>query len=671
MTRPEAGKTHDIVIYVNDSVACGLTIRPQSLRVDHLPDFLPRLSQGDPVGTDTTKWKSFVQQAFFQGAGQYFWSSAHANASFAESRLWDIARPVTVDDVVLRYDPSWAYGSNFAPTGQLQVAVMPKAMTAGDLHAKLFSADLPITILEVSNNPLILHSVKALTYTAHAGGLTWSQGLNSPAAGGNTGKWSNVAALSNSLSAHVVNAVNFSTVVVFTDGNEDMKIWGPEGVYKPIYSTKAHQLYVYDAKIWRSYKGQVAYLEPADFTSPWSAYFTPFDVDININKMREFGGRLYFGTEGGLGVFDAGQVYPVQSFMQSRNANNFKLMEDHYGALYFNIRGRLYRYTGAGTFELIRTPIFTNDIVSGTSLENELIFMVAGAGAYQVWIYNADSGGTYMWFDQLRQLDVNQQLAMANAPNTIKAIRGRLFIAPMYLTGSVQPGDITITPIMTANRVPSSDARSIAGATMVTSSFDLGLPALDKQYNRIVVDHRMDAGSFIDVDVSVSPRQLPRMAGAATAEDIAAVEHSTVGFYDVPRTLQGGQFNAFFLPQAVQNVTLKGVPTVAPSVLSMQIQAQYTRVQGWRDVPDNNIGGDRSSYDVLLGMQSLSDWVADQYVPQSTARFYGMRYRYVPLVPVDKTFRLSAATTTFGDFKTLFRIDGHVVIDDGRLKVSE
>lgn len=583
---PIVGASHDIVIHVNSTVRCGVICWPGSYRIGHMSGLLPRISEGDPTGQDTTLWSSFVQQSFFQGAGQYAWSSQHANGAFAESRLFDIGRPVTIDDVVLKYDPSWSYGTNLAPTGQLQVAVMPYAMTAADVFASRFTAQYPIFLLEMSQNPHIVHNTQAIVYTSHAQGRTWIAGLNSPSVTGLTGVWAKVSAFA-SMPSPVVSVTEYSGILAMASQDRLIRLWGPVRdtvsaggpvtdtlnpvVYKPSWSTFADRLAVYDEKLWRAEAGRVAYYSPSDNTAPWSEYYSPHRVDIPINNICEFGGRLFFGYEDCLAVFDQGTVYIIQSFAQQRDSANFKLMINHYGALYFNIQGRLYRYTGAGVIELIRTPIFTNNIVSGVSLDDELIFIVAGAGVYQVWIYNADSGGVNMWFDKLRATDVDIPLAAADTPNFISALRGRVFIAPMYITGSVLPATTLKTPVLAVSRYPSTDARKFGGAQLTMSSLDMGRPSVDKQYNRIVVDHRMDAGSHIDVEVSVSPRQLPRLTGATGEEQLIAVNHSSAGSYVTPTNTSMGRFIALFQAAKILACTYRGFGPIGSYSISIRV----------------------------------------------------------------------------------------------------
>lgn len=667
----EVGKTHDVIVHVNDSLAVGFVIRPHSYRTDHQPTMIPSFGQGDPTGLDTSRWKSFVQQSFFQGAGQYFWSSAHANAGFAESDGWDIARPVTIDDVILQYDPSWQYGENLAPTGQAQVSVFPRSMTAGCLQAKQFSADYPIFLREMSGNPHILHMKNVFVYTCHPDSRTWAQGLTSPATLGATGKWQCMEQVT-SLTSPIVHVTMFSGAFVVADEQHSIRVIDNSGVHTPGYNTLTNKLIVYDAKIWRSYRGQVAYLDPADNTSPWSTYYTPVDMDIPVVNMETFGGRLYFGTETHLAVFDAGVVYPVQSWAQERSENNFKLLVNHYGALYFNIGNKLMRYTGAGVFEQIRTPVFNNNIIDGVSIGSDLIFLIQGAGVYQVWVFNADTGGCYQWFSEKKQVAVDNVLAMADAPTMLDALRGRIFIAPMYMTGQVHPGDTTITPILVANRVPSSDVRLYPGSRIVTSSYDFGRPAMDKQYNRLIVDHRMDTGSFLDVEVSISPRQLPRMAGAAQAQDITAVEHSTVGYYDLPRTLQTGQFLAYFLAQPVQDFKLSGVVYMTPSNVTAALQAQYSIAGAWRDIPNAAIQGDQQLFNLDFQMFQLTDWISDVRVPAMTQFFYGLRFRHIPTVPGDNTLAISSTTQSVVTFANILKIDGRVVVgQNGKVVAGE
>ena len=70
MTTPEAGVTHHVVFHLNDTLTCGIPVKPFTYRVRTAPTFIPRFSQGSPKGVDKTRWKSYIQARFDGGAGQ-------------------------------------------------------------------------------------------------------------------------------------------------------------------------------------------------------------------------------------------------------------------------------------------------------------------------------------------------------------------------------------------------------------------------------------------------------------------------------------------------------------------------------------------------------------------------------------------------------------------------
>ena len=155
-----------------------------------------------------------------------------------------------------------------------------------------------------------------------------------------------------------------------------MRAYDGHAGYTPAYNTTAKKLAVYDNKLWRSQGGQVAAYTPVkDTTGTWTDFYTPGDQGVDVNNMAKAYGKLYIGKEDSLEVFDAGRVYQIQSFRQYRDENNFNVMIEHRGELYFNVRNVMYRLTGGGTIEKLAIPAFEGVYTDAASQGSELILV--------------------------------------------------------------------------------------------------------------------------------------------------------------------------------------------------------------------------------------------------------------------------------------------------------
>src|SRR3990167_13699 len=84
------GETHDIVVHLDTMNAVGFIVKPRTYHIASAPTFVPRMAIGDPRGIDYSLWRSFVQDDFSGGAGQYNYHGDMGNNRYAESSLLDI-----------------------------------------------------------------------------------------------------------------------------------------------------------------------------------------------------------------------------------------------------------------------------------------------------------------------------------------------------------------------------------------------------------------------------------------------------------------------------------------------------------------------------------------------------------------------------------------------------
>ncbi|GAG03784.1 unnamed protein product, partial [marine sediment metagenome] len=193
-----------------------------------------------------------------------------------------------------------------------------------------------------------------------------------------------------------------------------------------------------------------------------------------------------------LQVYDAGRVYEIENYRQERDPNNFKLLVAHRGAMYYNIRQKIYRLTAASTIERLDTPIFEGFVLSGASVGNELHYMVRTPGGYtKTYVFNPETGGTREWFNTQSIGHVGSR-----TPSSIAAAFGQVWVAPMTLTAA--NNSTYLAPVIAVNKilppvVLTSPYFMRTHSYLITSMLDMGYPDLNKLWNRVVVDYDLQS----------------------------------------------------------------------------------------------------------------------------------------------------------------------------------
>jgi hypothetical protein len=505
--------THDITLMVNDTVACGLTVAPQTYAVNFAPTFVPRFAMmGDRRGIDRARWNSFIQTRFDGGAGQMYWSSANANNKFADSNYVDIGQAMQLKGSQLGLvgnvpiNVQVYENMDDAVAGDISVAMAPRGTTSllgNDMHV-LWTAKHAVHVVEMSGRPHVWQHVGGVVYTSLTYPTLWDKTLEHVISDRLTGKW--VTFHTFQTGPVITRAVKFSSVVVLAMQNIDnpkgfIKIYGSKHTagltasthYTPAYSTNISDVVVYDNKLWKAYQGTVRYLQPTAGTVPatWSDDLGAGDPTTNVTHMIEFNGRLYVGKEDGLWVFDANRTYKVVGFEDDSSFNNFAMMVVHRGYLYFNIRHLVYRLSTVGTVELMQAPIEAGFVVDGASYGDNLYVITYMPPSFtQVFVLNGESGGWRRWF-----WSEEVGYGAFKSPRTIKNASGLLLISPMlmsetYSTASMQ-SPIVMADYRTSPFLANNPNFSRTHSWIVTSMLDFGLPHLDKLLNALVVDYNL------------------------------------------------------------------------------------------------------------------------------------------------------------------------------------
>jgi len=517
MSEIKAGVTHDVILHVNDSVACGLMVMPGTYRVRNAPTFLPRFSTGDVRGMDSGRWKSWVQDDFSGGAGQPYHNKQTPTNRYAESMMMDPAI--------------------MAGLKGIRPASMPTTTTAESRHIQqLFTNDHAVFVVGMSNRPHMFHHKSAMLYT-NLTNEVFVGGAEKEYDNRYDGQW---AVIESNFGAPTVSVVKFSNVIVKACGSTINVYDGVVSV--PAYNTAASHLKVYDNRLWRSVNGQVSHLDPttysADAVLRWSAYMDTGEPDVPVTNMEVIFGKMYIGKEDSLWCFDAGRTYEVENYEDRRDENNFKLLVAHRGYLYFNVRGELLRISGANLIEKIDHPDLGGVIIGGVSIDKELHITTRNIfnGEGEQWIFDQDTGGIRKWFDTNYVAIGWDNPARERGPSAITQAYGHMFLAPIVMQQGVNSQYGQRAPIVMLPRASNPDKLMRPGyrtrSYIILSATNLGVANIDKLLNRVLLDvYSPQLSSTMVVQYTLRPSG-PRTQRAGYDHDASGTYSQNAGFYN-------------------------------------------------------------------------------------------------------------------------------------------
>jgi hypothetical protein len=402
----EVGKTHDVIVLVNDTQELGLTVKPHTYRLGRAPEFIPRIGGGEPGAQDFDHWRAFTQRDFHLGEGP---------SSFDRIQgLETIAR---------------GYGVVAWPSG-LGPALLPRATSMEGLVAMELSSDDEVRIVEMSNAPRALYKRLLLTHTGAVGNELWVRSHTQ-------------------LASDVKSVVMHSNVMFTAYADTGYQAYGSQPspnaatYYAPAYSTDADLLWNYDGKLWKGDDNKIAYLTP---TTGWAAALEVGAADHKILNTAVAFGRIYFGKEDALWCYEGGRVYEVEPFHGEVSSDNFKLMHATHGALYFNVKNKLYRYTGAGNIELLMVYPYEALLGPATTAQDKLYFSVRDQSfSGSVYVYDFKSRGLWREWDLYSEAARNTVHDVVHVTG-LEVAANKLWIAPVESTSGISLRDPLFMP---------------------------------------------------------------------------------------------------------------------------------------------------------------------------------------------------------------------------------
>ena len=534
------GETHDIVVHLDTMNAVGFIVKPRTYHIASAPTFVPRMAIGDPRGIDYSLWRSFVQDDFSGGAGQYNYHGDMGNNRYAESSLLDIGLGGSVFNANLleAEDKPISRRSRSEVVGGVASAILPQATSGGSesLFPNAYTAFSPAFVLQLNNLPYFIHHKLAAVYGSYSFVIATSpppipgagSATNTPTAIGAIGTvpllgWQNIGVGYSPVDRAVTAIRHSNTIFVGANaGGGGIQAYNlVQNWYTPTYSTTATVLGDYDGKLWKAHVNQLSYLDlPVINTARWSNPVHVGESTRYIRAMMPFQGRLYLAKKNGLWAYESGRTFVVQSFENEFDETNFNLFEQLHGALYFNITTSIYRLTAGGAVELLESPNIDGYVAGGATLRGLLYVLYrSSSGGSRVWRFDPTLGGWHEWFSAL---DIATAFtAPYFGPTSIKASTNQLWLFPMVMTGSGNPTQ----PVATFNHAQAYRSQLTAGyynmgtgAYLTTSRLHLGYPGLDKLFNRVLLDFNLYGTSdAIDVYYSLDTEKAAQVRAAYTA----------------------------------------------------------------------------------------------------------------------------------------------------------
>lgn len=397
----EVGKTHDIVVMVNDTQELGLVVKPHTYRLGRAPEFIPRMGGGEPGAQDFDHWRAFTQRDFHLGEG-----------------------PDSFDRIQGLQTVARGYGVIAWPSG-LGPALLPRSSSMEGLNAIALSCDDEVHIVEMSDAPRALYKQMLLTHTNEL--WVWTH----------TNLRGNVRSVvmhSNVMFTARDNTSYQAYGAVFNSGAVVAASHNPAVYYAPAYSTDADLLWNYDGKLWKGDDNKIAYLTP---TTGWSTSQEVGIADHKILNTAVAFGRIYFGKADALWCYEGGRVYEVEPFYSETSDDNFKLMHASHGALYFNIRNKMYRYTGAGNIELLFAYPYEALLGPAATAQDKLYFSVRDESVSGS-VYAYDFKDRAFW----REWDLHSEAARDTVHSVVHVTglgvaANKLWLAPVESTANV------------------------------------------------------------------------------------------------------------------------------------------------------------------------------------------------------------------------------------------
>jgi len=419
---PTVGVSHDVVIYdgTGNLPPVGLIVRPMTYRVGEAPNFIPRMAAGDPRGTDTDQWTTWVQTDWRGGVRRNYRVMGNEECMWAAMMRGMIAdrtsgklKPVVAPVQVSLYNPHDPTDVFESGSPYYLHRIPPNARYLSEVPFAAWNTDDPCCLLVVGR---YLYFLEWVDNSPEKGEFARFKRLDSAVTG---------------LSYPPIDAVVYSGIPHFTEYEYvSAAHWytaKPMQVFLGVntlthnlhYCTTGGALAVYDGKLWRSefLGGRIAYYDPnagpvcvssGDNTCyaygppGWSDWYET-GPNVIIRRMVPFIGRLMIGACDGLWAFEAGRTYKVVDFSDQFCAYNFQFMVTTQGALWFNIRDRIYRYTTGGLLQEVDwTPQYARWTI------NRCLYEWVGSGtangllvaAYpELWYIDGQTLATTMLFD--------------------------------------------------------------------------------------------------------------------------------------------------------------------------------------------------------------------------------------------------------------------------------
>ena len=478
------GVEYDIALERSTGERMGFMIVPHSDRRERVNDWAPAIATTGDLAYAEGVWRPWTQEDWSGGLGQEVWDSAEA-ARFLEAENVEtrISGKVMLATATTLSDPNF-HGSR--PT---------------DLGAKIYMA------------PEGSHAVRQYTSATPWWYVGWYAAVKGPVSDLRVFGDSMYIASASSRYSRISSAGTLLTGAV---DREYFATWNPSAT-PSLYGSHGHQIFA-------STNG-----------STWGDAIDIGDSSASINSMAVFDQKLYVGKDDGLYFYDGANAFKMIDCATRLSANNFTMMSEWEGFLYFNILRRIYKYSSSAVVDITPNAYGTVTkesydygqpkaiVASPTSLyvgfdlaENDYpcVLSYTGAGWHPVW--KGASGNTFYGMGYSPEFD---WLLINDTDGT------------------------RIRPLVSQTDYPYPSFCLTAGATgsITTPRFDAGMPMTPKAVKSVALRTRdcVADAQYIAVEYRIGAATAWTSAGTISSSPTEELSLDAIaGAVEVPTDIQ-------------------------------------------------------------------------------------------------------------------------------------
>lgn len=294
-----AGVIYDISLERSTGEIMGFMQVPHSDRRERVSDFAPTISSTGDLAYAEGVWRPWTQSDWSSGLGQEVWSSS------------ETARFYEAENVETRIKGKVMLATAVSVTDASIAAAQPV-----DYNSKIFMRCTGTNIIR-----------------EYTDGVGWAAGTPAVVSSPSDFAVYGAKLYAASANSHYCWTTTGGTWIAGPLDREHFATWNP-GATPGLYGSHGHQVFA-------STDG-----------STWGSAISVGDSSADITSLATFDQVLYIGKEDGLYYFDGTDVFQMLNCTNRLWNGNFCEMAEWEGFLYFNILGRVYKYSSSAVVDI-------------------------------------------------------------------------------------------------------------------------------------------------------------------------------------------------------------------------------------------------------------------------------------------------------------------------------